>query len=71
MIDCVVHAVGQGLLPLSFTYKKPGMVAFARVFIEIGQSLPTSAKVDVDDFFPSHQAVAAGLTRMLQSYVAS
>lgn len=63
VIDSAVDAVVHGLLPLSFAYKKPGIVSLARVLIEIGQSLPANAVVDVVDLLPSNQAVLDGVTR--------
>lgn len=56
-VDVAVH----GLLPLSFSYNRPGMAAFAAQLIKIGQNLPPSVNVDVLDLLPSSQAVSNGL----------
>lgn len=62
--DAAVRAVVQGLLPLSFSYRKPGMQAFASALVDAGKSVPFNVSIDIKDLLPCASSIREGVKRL-------
>ena len=59
------EALVRGILPISFTYRKPGITRFAKALISFGQTLHPTAIVNdalVNNILPAPQTVRASIT---------
>lgn len=57
-------AVAYDFRPISFTDNKPGIVNFAKVIFEAGQSFPISDVVDPDSILPCAKTVGLALSEL-------
>ncbi|KAI0563666.1 zinc finger BED domain containing protein [Gracilaria domingensis] len=64
IIEAAAFAVSAGLLPISFAYKNPGMVAFAKALVDAGRSIPVTTELDIEDMLPSDKAVRESIIRI-------
>lgn len=64
IVEASVMAVVQGLIPLKFSYRQDGMVAFADSLICDGQSVPLNTNVDIPYLLSSLPNVLNGVTKL-------
>ncbi|KAI0561790.1 hypothetical protein FGB62_71g00 [Gracilaria domingensis] len=64
IVNSAAFAASAEPLPLSFAYKNPGIVLFAKPLVDAGMSVTVSEKPDIEDMLPSDQVVKESIQRI-------